>query len=521
MPVTQQQQPTFEDLELLVEVSQLLTLHDLTTVMQRVIDLTASAVGANHASLFLLDGMQVDWEHIFTARDLSGQESIKVVSTVLEEGLAGWVVRHKKATLMANAATDERWHQFPNDTHEVGSALCIPFVDGNEVVAVLTLDHPDTDQFNEHQLRLMSIITNQATVAIRNAQLIKNLHEKQRQMAAILQSVPEVLLVTDQTGRIIRLNTGGESLLGVRNSAEAVGQHLSQFVDRVDVLQTVIEQLAASLNEDVPISFEAHSEKYQRNYAVTGAMWEYADGEHGGYVVVMHDVTTLHDLYRFKDEMLRIVSHDLRSPLGIISGYADIIDFDLEPNSPLTEHTEAIRQSVVRMNNLLEDLLKVRQIDEKGLNREEDTVLLDLVRPVVQTTSHLANQKHQTLTYNGQINDEMTAAVDPMLLRQAMENFGSNAVKYTPEGGHITINAYVKANRFYFEVEDNGIGIPAESVPRLFESFYRVNPRANASITGAGLGLSLVKSIIERHEGKVWVESELEKGSRFGLWVPI
>ncbi len=521
MPLPEQT-PTFKDLELLVEVSQLLTLHDINEVMERVIDLTASAVGAKKASLFLLNGVQVEWDYIFTARALGQMESVRVVSKVLDEGLAGWVVRHRAATLVADTETDDRWHVFPDDERVVRSAMCIPFMSENEVVAVITLDHPEPNRFTEYQLRLMRIITNQATVVIRNAQLFQRLLAKQHQLEAVLQSIPDVLLVTDSQANVLLMNSGAADMLQLPNTTDGRGQSLQHFAQTSDVMAQITDHLLSNpIAAGEETSFEAWSERPKRDYAVTVARWEKNAEQLGGNVIIMHDVTTLRDLYRFKDEMLRIASHDLRSPLSTIAGYADMMDYDIPPDSPLREYTEAIHRSVERMNTLLEDLLKVRQIDEKGLNIQADTYMIDVVRPVYQAAVLTAKQKDQQIHTDIQIDESVRANVDPTLVRQAMENLVSNALKYTQPGGEITIRARVADGRFYYEVQDNGIGIPAESIPRLFESFYRVNPRTNVSISGAGLGLSLVKSIVERHDGEVRVESQEGVGSVFGLWLPI
>lgn len=517
-----QQTPTFEDLELIVEISQLLTLQNLNTVMERVIGMTGDAVGAQKASLFLLNGVEVDWNHIFTARNLDQVASIQAVTSVLDGGLAAWVVKNRVPALVNNADEDDRWLVLPDDQRQVGSAMCIPFMMDGEVIAVLTLDHPETNHFTDYQLRLMTIITNQASVAIRNTQLFNRLLEQQRQLEVVLRSIPDVLLVTDEETCILRMNSGAAELMGLERIEDGLGQLVTNLAQGSDVLTRLLNKLEQNpIRPGGEISFEARSDRHQRDYAITVSRWMENAGKLGGNVVVMHDITTLRDLYRFKDEMLRIASHDLRTPLSTISGYADMVDYDIPTDSPLREYTEAIHRSVKRMNTLLEDLLQVRQIDEKGLNIEVDTFIIDVVRPVYQGALLAARHKSQTVHEEIHIDESVRGNVDPMLLRQAMENFASNAVKYTPEGGEITIRAYVEERRFFFEVQDNGVGIPEESLPHLFESFYRVNPRANVSINGAGLGLSLVKSIVERHHGEVWVVSEVDSGSLFGMWLPL
>lgn len=518
---TESQQPTFEDLERLVEVSQLLTLHDLNDVMEEVMRLSASAVGADRASLFLHNGNTVDWNHIFTARSLDGADSVRVVSTVFDEGLAGWVVRNRQAAVVADTQTDDRWHIFPEDPNSVRSAICVPLMDRDEVVAVLTVHHGTTNHFNDYHMRLLTIIANQAMIAIRNAQLFQRVREKQQQLETVLQSVPDVLLVTNNAGELIVLNDGATALLGL-DEPTAAGQPLADFT-HIDIIEDLLGRICddGELLDDLSLSFEARAHQTERDYVVNVSSWAEPQSSRRGAVIIMHDVTTLRDLFRFKDEILRIVSHDLRSPLAIIRGYVDMLEYDIPDGAEAFEFTEAIRRSITRMNNLLEDLLKVRQIDEKGLHLETDAVLLDLVRPVFQGAVMLTHQKEQTIEADFQIDDTVRGTVDTTLLRQAMENYVSNAVKYTPEGGHLIVRAYVADGQFYYEVQDNGIGIPQDSLTHLFESFYRVNPTRDTTISGAGLGLSLVKSIVERHKGHVWVKSEEGKGSTFGMCVPI
>ncbi|MEL7235350.1 MAG: GAF domain-containing protein, partial [Chloroflexota bacterium] len=315
-PTATGQQPTFRDLEFLVEVSQLLTLRDVAEVMDQVMQLTASAVGAMKASLFLHNGANVNWKYVFTVRKLEGADSVRVVSTVLDEGLAGWVVRKKQAAIVTDTETDERWHIFPDDKLVVRSAMCVPLMLDDEVIAVLTLVHPEPDHFNDYHLRLMTIIANQASVAIRNAQLFQSLQEQQDQLQAVLQSVPDVMLVLNEKDDIIHVNEGAASIIGAEHLAEARGMPLTYYAAQFDILDAVRESLDSRADDMAEINFEMRSMDLETDFAVTISGWEHRNTDRHGHVVLIHNITTLRNLYRFKDEMLRIVSHDLRSPLS-------------------------------------------------------------------------------------------------------------------------------------------------------------------------------------------------------------
>jgi signal transduction histidine kinase len=513
------QQPTFQDLELLAEVSQLLTEIDLDTVLSRVISLTAQAVGATKASLFLHEDGQIDWGHIFTVRDLSADESVRVVSKVLDTGFAGWVYRNKRGDIINNISEDERWIVFPDDTLQVGSALCVPFIDGQNVMAVVTLVHETPNHFTSYHLRLLTIIANQATIAVRNAQLVGRLMSQRRQLEAVLQSIGDALIVLNHQGIVMLANDVAMRLLRAPSAEALYNVSLSQYAQTDSVFVPIAEIVHAGLTSNDRWMFETRSERLKVDYQVTMRLWR--DGDAGGYVVVMHDVTQLRDLSRFKDEMLRVASHDLRSPLALITGYADMISLDTpDPESPVHEYAGIIKSSVERMSGLVEELLRVERVRSSPLELQEKTDLEALVKVVIINMRPSAEAKKQRLESQTDLTGIPRIMVDSVLVRQAMENFVSNAIKYTPSGGIIVVNAYYDHARFYFSVKDTGIGIPEEHQQYVFESFYRV-PMEGVTEKGSGLGLSLVKNIITRHGGDVWLKSRVGKGSEFGFWLPL
>jgi len=514
------EQPTLEDFKLLAEVSQLLTLLDLEHVLQKVMKLVADAVGANRVSLFLHEDDRVDWEHIFTMRDLPPDESVRVVKKVLDEGFAGWVYRHRRGDIILDTEQDDRWIVFPNDTLVARSAMCVPFLYNDRVIAVVTLIHAEPNHFSNYHLRLMTIIANQATIAIRNAQLFNRMRQQQRQLETILQSISDVLLVLNQNGEAILLNNAALDLLGYQRQARVMNRHISHFATLDTVFKPIQEIIGAALHQNQNWSFESRSEKHGLDFQVRMSIWR--DEVFGvmGYVIVMHDITTLRDLHRFKDQMLRVATHDLRSPLALIAGYADMISLDTpDGESPIHEYVDVIKVSTEKMGTLVEDLLRVERIRTTPLELHEQTDLASLVKVVLVNMRPAAKAKSIHLSSELRLEGLPRFVVDPVLIRQSMENFINNAIKYTDEGGTIRILAYYEANRFHFVVEDNGLGIAAEHLPYVFESFYRVKSIANTQ-KGSGLGLSLVKNVIRRHYGDVWVKSEEGVGSQFGFWLP-
>jgi two-component system phosphate regulon sensor histidine kinase PhoR len=521
---------TYDDFKLLADVSQMLTMFDEERVLEQVIELTATALGAVRATLMVRPEEDAEWKHLFVRRLLSRaelaslpqQKSLHMAREVLDKGLAGWVVRHKEGALVLDSQTDSRWYTFPDAISSSRSALCVPIMFENEVLALVTFVHDEPNHFTEHHLQLATIVANQATVAIRNAQLFDRMLQQQRQLEAVLHAMPDLLLVLSDSGNVLLTNEAAAHFLLPDEKPELiVGRPLSDFADHDSALQVVQSTIAQAHTPGQSWSFEVRSEQQRRDYLVSITEWEASAGSTMGYVVVMRDVTTLLDLNRFKDEMLRMASHDLRSPLALIVGYCSLIELDTPENSPVHEYLQVILRASDRMKGLLDALLRVEQIRQSPLELNEQVVFADLVTDALTNAQPLIHNKGQTVELDVRLDDVPGVTVNQLLIRESMENLINNASKYTPEGGHIIVRAYAEAGRLHFMVEDNGIGIPKEHLPRLFQNFYRVKQPGTEKVEGRGQGLSLVKTVIERHSGEVWVESEPGVGSRFGFWLPL
>lgn len=380
----------------------------------------------------------------------------------------------------------------------------------------------------------------------------ERIQAQRQQLETVLRAVPDTLLVMSDTGEILVASDILFSILTDLDQDKIVGMMIDDLA-RIDAvfapLSALIEtQTDTQSGNSLTVnsftanivnttlgnwSFECRSDRVERDYLVNVSRWQHQStddggagdsGESGGYVVVMRDVTVLRKLGRFKDEMLRLVSHDLRTPLVLIIGYADLLMTDVPADMPeLRLFVEGIASAAERMDSMLTEMLRLEKIKSSPLELHEEIELSEVIFQVMKDITPLAAQKQITLNLN--IPRGMLPLVigDRILVRQAMDNLVNNAVKYTPNGGEVTVEATVdqRAQRFNFVVKDNGIGIPEEDLPYLFESFFRANMASNKPIKGAGLGLSLVKNVIQQHGGSVWVESRVNVGSTFGFWLPL
>jgi signal transduction histidine kinase len=227
----------------------------------------------------------------------------------------------------------------------------------------------------------------------------------------------------------------------------------------------------------------------------------------------------LEDLNKLKTHMIRMASHDLKNPLGRVFGYAELALMDLGLDDETRQFIEHVKTAGEEMNSLISEILNLEQLRSGTLQREK-LAFNQLVREVI--TRHDPDMYRKSQTFSGEISDNnLFIAGDTRQLSQAVSNLVGNAIKYTPDGGHIIVRVYAQDGNAHLEVSDTGYGMPPEALPKLFTEFYRVKSEATAGIAGTGLGLSLVKNVVTAHGGNIRVESELGKGSTFFVDVPL
>ncbi len=404
----------------------------------------------------------------------------------------------------------------PSITGPLQSVAAFPVRTYDRTVAVLWVGAEEAEAFDEARVNFLNTLVGQAAVLVENARLFQAAEGGRRRLAAILSSTNDAILVTDQHQRLVLINPAAQRIL--RLDAEAYGRSITRLnlpvslelalVHPHDEDQAMLPTVEMSLDDG-------------RIFFASIALVTTMGGERVGRVVVMRDVTHFKELDEMKSEFVATVSHDLRAPLTFIRGYATMLMMVGNLNDKQHDYLERILQGIEQMSDLIDDLLNLRRI-EAGVGIGQESCRLGVVLvEAVDTMRARATAKGITLRLEP-TNGSPTVVGDPTLLRQSIGNLVDNAIKYTPTGGQVSVGMRVnRSGEAVVHVTDTGIGIGSEEQPRLFEKFYRIKRRETGDIPGTGLGLALVKSIVERHEGRVWVESELNKGSTFYIALPI
>jgi signal transduction histidine kinase/HAMP domain-containing protein len=392
------------------------------------------------------------------------------------------------------------------------SLLAIPLRHENKNYGVLWAGYDQARLFSETDVRFLTTLAGQAALAASNNRLFRSAEVGRQRLAAILASTPDPVLVTDQFNRLLLANPAAWQMLGV-----AIGTGEGQPIEKVVSQKPLLDILQVTSPDE--LSAEVTLPSGQVYLATASPV--VADGRPVGRVCILRDVTHFKELDTMKTEFVSTVSHDLRSPLTLMRGYATMLEMVGALNEQQQGYVKKIIFGVENMARLVNNLLDLGRV-EAGVGLQLETIpLYDLLERVTTPLQMQAANKNIELTVDTPKNTMPLIEADPALFQQAMYNLIENAIKYTPQGGRVDVRLKIVGDGMLFEVQDSGIGIAPIDQPRLFEKFYRGGQREAREQKGSGLGLAIVKSITERHGGKVWLESQLGKGSTFFLQVPL
>jgi len=365
--------------------------------------------------------------------------------------------------------------------------------------------------------------TSQSTKDVKDLRLqLQLLKRQKRNTEAIIYSISDAVIVTDASDRLIMANEPAGSLFEF-DVQQALLKPLEELVHNKELI-TLIENSRNSrvrhLRHELQFSSGEDTQTYD---CIISCIFD--DEDHVcGVVSVLHDITREKEISQMKNDFVSHVSHELKTPLASITAYSEmLVDGEANDEKTRKEFYSIIQNQAQRLNRLIEDILNISRIESGLIKVNKETLSTALiVRDAVQMIKSYAAEKKITVEDQTAIVFDQVVA-DKDMISQVVINLLSNAVKYTPNGGKVTVNSEVDEAEQVVRVaiQDNGVGIPADELPHVFEKFYRVKAN-NKCAKGTGLGLNLVKQIIEKiHGGKIFVTSEVGKGSCFSFELPL
>jgi len=345
---------------------------------------------------------------------------------------------------------------------------------------------------------------------------IRIISEDKDKMKVVLSSVIEGIVAIDKEGRIILFNHALKNMIDC--SSNRVLEKFHWEIIRNNQLNELLKetlQKGQALTREITLFspqekiFHASANPLNEKNKVWGA------------VVVLNDITEIKKLEKMRSEFVANVSHELRTPLTSIQGFVETLKEGAINDPEKAQYfLEIIEKQSNRLNNLIEELLQLSKIESQEIAMNLQSInLRNLIDKTISEFKKKIEQKDHKIKIN--ISPQLPLVkADSEQFEVVFRNLLDNALKYTPDGGEIYISALEKAENIYIEIVDNGIGISAEHLPRIFERFYRANKDRSRKLGGTGLGLAIVKHIVQAHQGTIGVESKPGKGSKFFFTLP-
>lgn len=355
---------------------------------------------------------------------------------------------------------------------------------------------------------------------------VAELEDSNAKDEAILGSVGEGLIATDSDGKVLMINKIAADLLGL-DQTKIIGQDITHYVlhDERGTLIPIRErplQRALRTGQKVMQDVKSANKTAKHILAITATPVKQQDRTIG-VIQIIRDVTKEKEIDRMKTEFISIASHQLRTPLSAIKWFTEILlaEDAGKLNKDQTEYAQNVADSTERMIELVNSLLNISRIESGRIIVDpKPTDLRELVTGIITDLKGKTEEKKQTLIIS--VHQGLPKIkLDPHLIGQVYLNLLTNAIKYTPKGGEISVTISRKGNEVISQVTDNGYGIPKSEQPKMFKKFFRATNVAKVEVDGTGLGMYLVKSIIESSGGRIWFESEEGKGTTFWFTLPM
>ncbi len=410
----------------------------------------------------------------------------------------------------------------------LGQVVGLPLLVENTLLGIIYLFRSEY-AFTQLDWQFLRGFADQAAIAVRNARLYHQLETERSRLAAIIENSADGIMILDADRRVLVINRALEEMIG-KVSADVQGLSCQDVLPLENVVGVDLCQGEELV--DFARAKELHCEgdlirpgKKHLATAITFSPLEDEKGRLVNIIVNIHDITRFREEEEIKSTFTSIISHELKTPVALIKGYAQTL---ARPDAAWDGETARqsltiIEEEADRLEALINNLLDVSRIQAGGLQLDyHDVNLPHLVSKVADA------YRTQTQEHRFEVDFPMsmpTIWADEERLRQVLTNLIGNAIKYSPGGGVIRIGGWNDADkgdaRVILYVADQGIGIPADDLPYIFDRFYRVDSSLRRSTAGAGLGLFLCKAIVDAHSGDIWVRSEVGKGTTFFVSLPV
>lgn len=517
--------------------------------LRRLVQRTAMIVQAEKCVIMVRDRESGDLYARWPAWGMS-EEEVRQFRSPADRGLSGEVFHNGKASILQDSRSDERAAAEHLAGLNIRNGVTVPLLiekrdDENRVVdrVIIGVLHCFNkrygSEFIEEDVRLLERLSRNAAAVIANAQMYQEVVEEKQKLVHTLESLTSGLILVTPKGRIGQMNAQARAMFQV--SRDPIGRPLSEVVQHDQCVTIILRRIEEGISGDHRTDEEREAdvdeitvtdqEEEQYIYQVHATEVRDSNDSVIGTVVIFNDITDIRSVERMKTEFVSIVSHELRTPLTPMKGFIETLIQDPNEEFYLKEDRQEfygiILENVDRLNRLISDLLNVSRI-ERGvgieMNWEDDVDIRKAAEAVIDTQKGRTDKHSLVIDFKP---EHILAETDPDKIQNILQNFVSNAIKYS-DGGEVKIIGRTEGpseeypeGAIVLGVKDQGFGLSERDLKKIGEKFFRSDNKKSRTAGGTGIGLFLVKSLILAHNGHMWVESELGKGSTFWFRFPV
>lgn len=511
------------DMELLIDVSRILSSKlETDELLQTIMEFASRVVKSEASSLLLLD--EKTNELIFNVVLGEKGDKIKEIRLKVGEGIAGWVAREKQSVIVNDTATDPRWSQKGDQKSAfvTRNILAVPLMAKGKLIGVVeAINQMNNEDYSAADQHVLEAFASQAAVAIENSRLFHRLKEEKEKIEMVFSEMSDGALLIDEVGKTVLCNRGACVLLGLGDKSYAMRQ-IAELLKGFEV-HPPVDLLIKKTEKVFPIELYRKEGKTLILQGMVNRMSS-DDGNVIGFLAVFRDVTTEKREERLKRTFLSLISHKLKTPLVSIAGYIPLLLEDvLNLNEFQLKALKTMRTQTKKLTALVDKLLNFTLLESESFNLKLTEVPLHILAS--ESIMHLKKyieEKKATIERQESVKKVGSVLVDPHYIREVIKSIIENAIKFNAQPEKkVKLSARRHAGFVYFDIEDNGPGIPPEEQEKIFNRFYQIEESFTGQVEGAGLGLALAKIIISAHDGDIAVRSKIGQGSCFTLKLPV
>lgn len=496
----------------------LATTLDQQELLQSIIENISSLMDADKACIVLVRG-QYDYAHIGIS-----ENGMKQFITHMLEGILPKVYAQKDPYIVSREAveTEKGYHEEMFILHD----LIVPVLSHEEEVVALIVLTRMGKPFNADEKQEMKALARQISVTLDKLTLYKQTEQARKINQDIINSVREGIQLVDERGRIRQVNRQWGEMMGQQDISSVKGFSIQRWLPMIKESVRDHAELVAFMLGVIHDQFHDHEKViYQTNEESPRFIQVYFETIYNGQekigtIFVHRDMTSEYEIDRMKSELVSTVSHELRTPLSSVLGFTELMLTKDVSSDKQKKYLATIQREAQRLTSLINDFLDVQRMEAGKQSYSMHLLHLEPIIEEIIEAQALQTTKH-SIHYQKKIDPVPMMKGDPDRIKQVFTNLMNNAIKYSPNGGTITISAKADKQHLIISISDEGLGIPEEALPLLFNKFSRIDNTDRREIGGTGLGLAISKEIMKAHSGKIKVESSLGKGSIFSLYFPL